>query len=220
MGAFNEISTVSTHNLKILFKAIKEELNKRKSFGAYGEIEDKELIPIGQRLRALPNRKKHYRERLKHFRSLLRQDWSFLFSNYNLDIERKFYVYAHVDPRLPVKKLVLNGINGIPFYIGKGSGDRAYSLKRNQGHGLKIKKLRKIGIADEDMVNIVSDGLTEAESLELEAKLVYFFGTKYENSKGLLYNLDKCKRPVFGVSKTRRTVTRKNKLSGAQHGKI
>jgi hypothetical protein len=45
--------------------------------------------------------------------------------------------------------------------------------------------------------------------MELEAKLIYFFGTIYEkNRKGLLLNLDLSKRPDF-VGIMHRTITKK-----------
>lgn len=48
------------------------------------------------------------------------------------------------------------------------------------------------------VVHIFKRDMTEALALELEAKLIYFFGTIYEKDKlGTLLNLDECKRPLF-----------------------
>jgi hypothetical protein len=69
-----------------------------------------------------------------------------------------FYVYIH--------KLATDGK---PFYVGKGSGKRAWSKQRNQ---FWKNVANKHGFS----VEIVKDGLTEIEAYELEAKLVSEYG--------------------------------------------
>jgi uncharacterized protein len=89
-----------------------------------------------------------------------------------------FYVYALKDPR---KNPVL------PFYIGKGTGNRAWE------HTIKVDetpKGRRIREIFEDGFEVVTtklaDGLTERQALKLEAELISAFGT--EATGGFLTN--------------------------------
>lgn len=141
----------------------------------------------------------------KYLSCLLKQDWSDIYTGG--DIENKYYVYAHVDPS---DKIFLatqdagGNYGGTPFYIGKGTGQRAYDLKRNQGHGKKIKSTLEKGFTPENIVKIVFENLSECKALEIEAKLIYYFGTVYQHDRknGVLYNLDIPKTPEFkGVMK-------------------
>lgn len=129
------------------------------------------------------------------------------------DVTGDYYVYAHVDARKDVfKSLPECGGNwrGMPFYIGKGIGRRAYDLKRNQGHGKRIAELLELGMGPNDIVHIAFSGLSERKALEIEAKCIYFFGSIYEPGKrgkrGRLLNLDIPKLPEFsGVMVNYRT---------------
>lgn len=202
----------------ILFSAyekIQEELldrgilntNKNKKRISNKKIKPIERMEVGP----LPGIKHNIFQRLKFINSLMEQDWKYLFEEQSLSNKNDFYVYAHVSPlslesllRHRLKKYL--GIDGFPFYIGKGKGDRAYDLNRNQGHGLKLKNLIAAGKCKEELVAIIKDGLTEIEALELESKLIYFFGTVYERhtkmgTSGFLYNLDIGKRPEFKQKK-------------------
>jgi len=138
-----------------------------------------------------------FKQRWPEFDALMAEDWSALFAGGS--DERRFYVYAHVNPR---GSKVKNGgdfalcFNGRPFYIGKGTGRRAWELNRNEGHGVELRQLRDAGVADSEIVHIIRDNLTEREALEIESKLIYFFGTKFEpGRKGILVNLDFPARP-------------------------
>lgn len=132
---------------------------------------------------------------------LFHKEWDILYPCDDSN-DKRFYVYAHVKPTVGCIQVKTNEsdwtgirINGIPFYIGKGCGDRAYDLNRNQGHGQEIKNLLKSGEKKEKIVCILADGLTEIEALKIESKLIYFFGTRYdENGMGILVNLDK---PIY-----------------------
>ena len=131
---------------------------------------------------------------------LLAQDWSETFPEVLSDA--KFYVYVHVDPRQKVfvaDNLSGGNYGGKPFYVGKGTGSRAYDLKRNQGHGTRIRQIINEGFDAEDIVKIVFDNLTESRAFEIESKLIYFFGTLYEEKRknGWLLNLEVPKTPVF-----------------------
>jgi len=125
---------------------------------------------------------------------ILETDISDLYENLNLDPTPKYYVYVHCDPN---KKIALKkdgvstfgatlGMTHLPFYIGKGTGNRAYELDRNETH----RKFRqKFKIFDKDLVvNILKTDLTEKEALILESKLIDIFGLI--SFGGRLVNLD------------------------------
>ena len=60
----------------------------------------------------------------------------------------------------------------------------------------KIKEALDKGYEKKDIVKIVFSGLTESKALEIESKLILFFGSIYERKKGAsLYNLDIPSRP-------------------------
>jgi hypothetical protein len=85
---------------------------------------------------------------------------------------------------------------GVPFYVGKGCGQRAWDLKRNEGHGVELRQLLAKQHTPEQIVHLIRENLTERAALEIESKLVYFFGTKFERTRqGMLVNLDIPKRP-------------------------
>lgn len=138
----------------------------------------------------------HVRE--KYLSSLLDQNWSKTYPCNGGPCD--FYVYAHVDPTLRIVSMPSGcdgSFGGTPFYIGKGAGQRAFDLKRNQGHGKKIGELIDKGWGKEDIVSILFDGLTEQKALEIESKLIYFFGTIYQADRKhtCLMNLDVPKTP-------------------------
>lgn len=217
MESFN-LSTVPTEFLVSLKHSINQELRNRKhveyvqkrltslhqvkksqmSLGDCSEI----LISANKDLLlALPAdvRRMDLSHRTKYLSCILAQDWSFLFPTASTN-NPIYYVYVHVDPRKPVTPLkVLNFvIAGEPFYVGKGCDSRAWTLSRNQGHGKRIQHIRKAGFPDSSMVQIVSENLSEREALSLEAKLIYYFGSIYdEQGKGFLLNLADHMRPNF-----------------------
>ena len=132
--------------------------------------------------------------------ALLRQDWSNLYPR--SEPSGDFYVYAHVDPRHHIfvtDKSSGGNYGGTPFYIGKGTGNRAFDLKRNQGHGQLIRQLLNEGFSPGDIVRVLINGMSEGAALEAEAKLIYFFGTIYQSGedKGSLLNLDMPPTPIF-----------------------
>ena len=92
--------------------------------------------------------------------------------------QNPFYVYALKDPRQKPAK---------PFYIGKGTGNRAWEhqlqpddsekgevIKAIQGEGLKV------------LHTVLADNLTEEQALKLEAELIAAFGIRKYG--GLLTN--------------------------------
>lgn len=80
-----------------------------------------------------------------------------------------FYVYALLDPREEPPR---------PFYIGKGSGSRAYSHFSESGQGRKNSRIREIHSAGHEVVvrELVSD-LSEPAALRIEAQLISAHGT-------------------------------------------
>lgn len=149
-------------------------------------------------LRSFEQRNKGLRSRGDHvsFESLDLEDWSHLFQGGSQ--EKKFYVYAHIGHSSRVDNLPF-GLKRLPFYIGKGTGDRAYDLKRNQGHGALVRGMRDSNKENHTpKVRILRSNLSEAEAFALESKLIYFFGTKYEIGKtGCLINIDIPKTPEW-----------------------
>lgn len=80
-------------------------------------------------------------------------------------MKKKYYIYTHIDPRTT-----------LPFYIGKGSGDRAYQMgkaRRNPKHFAQIEEIRAEGL--EPMVQIGNRFASEKECYEVEIKEVAFF---------------------------------------------
>lgn len=89
-----------------------------------------------------------------------------------------YYVYALKDPRSSPAK---------PFYIGKGTGSRAYNHLINPDTTRKYKRIEEIVQAGVyPLIDILIDDLTETQALRLEAELIAAFGTV--DSGGCLTN--------------------------------
>jgi len=89
-----------------------------------------------------------------------------------------FYVYAIKDPRSKQPK---------PFYIGKGTGSRAYDHLVSPDTTKKYKKIKDIlEIGKKPIIDILVDDLTEAQALKIEAELIAAFGTN--ETGGILTN--------------------------------
>lgn len=98
-----------------------------------------------------------------------------------------YYVYVLVDP-----------INRIPFYVGKGKGNRMYQhLKGDKGNKKKVRYIENIRMLGfEPYAMKVQDNLTESEAYSLER-----IGIKYYKSLfSYLTNI----KSVNGLEKTGR----------------
>ena len=136
----------------------------------------------------------------RSFAALDAQPWDHLFPEG--DPTPKFYVYAHMMTGARIKSFegcdVPFGLSRLPFYIGKGTGERAFDFNRNQGHRALLLEQQRHMRPNRPLVKILRDGLTEQQAYALESKLIYFFGTRYEVGRnGVLVNLDVPRRPEW-----------------------
>lgn len=89
-----------------------------------------------------------------------------------------FYIYALKDPTSTPAK---------PFYIGKGTGSRAFDHIARPDATKKWKRIEDIKKKGLDpLVAIIADDLSESQALKLEAELISAFGV--EDTGGLLTN--------------------------------
>jgi len=125
---------------------------------------------------------------------ILDTDISSVYSGREFSLDKTYYVYAHLNTR---SKIAV-GFNGLstfaaslgmthmPFYIGKGVGNRCFSEKRSETYGKVVNSIKALG--REVVVVKIKDYLTESQAFQLESKLIDIFGLVPQN--GYLTNLD------------------------------
>lgn len=92
--------------------------------------------------------------------------------------QNPFYVYALKDPRQKPAK---------PFYIGKGTGNRAYEHQNEVSDSDKSYAIQGIHDAGFKVLHtVISDNLTEEQALKIEAELISALGIRSQG--GLLTN--------------------------------
>lgn len=92
--------------------------------------------------------------------------------------QNPFYVYALKDPRQKPAK---------PFYIGKGTGNRAYEHQNEVSDSDKSYVIQEIHDAGFKVLHtVISDNLTEEQALKIEAELISALGIRSQG--GLLTN--------------------------------
>lgn len=107
--------------------------------------------------------------------------------------ETSYYVYALKDPRTSPAK---------PFYIGKGTGTRAFDHLVEPDDSRKGRRIRDIIKAGRKvLVAYLADGLSEIQAIKIEAELIAAFGT--EINGGLLTNVV---IPSGNVNKVRKSL--------------
>lgn len=193
----------SQHSKAIIRRILRIHAMEPKDTDNYPENVARIRFLNGKLLAKLPSKDgKFSTERCEpYLSSLIAQDWSHLYPRETEDGE--YYVYAHVDPRLQIfitSDDAGGNYGGQPFYIGKGIGNRAYDLKRNEGHGQTIREILSCPFPPSSIVRVLFSGLSEQKALEIESKLIYFFGSQYSvNEKGWLVNLSQPAVPEFEI---------------------
>lgn len=92
--------------------------------------------------------------------------------------QNPFYVYALKDPRQKPAK---------PFYIGKGTGNRAWEHQNEVSDSEKSDVIQEIHDSGFKVLHtVISDNLTEEQALKIEAELISAFGVRSQG--GLLTN--------------------------------
>jgi uncharacterized protein len=102
-----------------------------------------------------------------------------------------YYIYALKDPRTSP---------ALPFYIGKGTGARAWEHTMRVDLTKKGKRIAEIeGSGHKVVTTVLADDLTETQALTLEAELIAAFGT--EATGGLLRTRRNVVVPAGAVEK-------------------
>jgi hypothetical protein len=169
------------------------------SYKDVDELRHKLKIRALDLLPARITKREKNRRLMKQYQAILETDTSHLYDG-EYDPREIYYVYAHMDSS---KKVAINynaattfaatlGMSHFPFYIGKGQGNRAYQINRNETHRKIKQRLEEYG--REVLVHIIKDKLSEKDAFILEDKLIDAFRLKVYG--GYLTNLDEGNRPA------------------------
>jgi len=107
------------------------------------------------------------------------------------DDDLSYYVYAHIDPSAPDRKLLYkqDSVRDVeliyPIYIGMGKGNRVYNFNRCVQHTKKLSDLTAKGFHKDEICQILFSGLSEWLAKEVEAKLILFWGCKLSHNRKL-----------------------------------
>ena len=106
----------------------------------------------------------------------------------------KYYTYAYLRE------------DGTPYYIGKGSGKRAF-----------IKGNHKVSLPPKERILLLKEQLTELEAFTHEEYMISVFGRKDNNTGILLNRTDGGDGPTSGMIHTDET---KKKIGQGNKGKV
>lgn len=100
--------------------------------------------------------------------------------------------------------------DNVPFYIGKGKGDRYLISKHvRKTHPHLFAKLRKVGV-DSVQIRFLHQSLVETDALQYETYWIRYIGRK-DLGEGTLCNLTDGGESVQFTEETRRKIGRANK---------
>lgn len=124
-----------------------------------------------------------------------------------------YYIYKLIDP-----------ITNIPFYIGKGKDNRAYTHLKNQSKTCNPRKDKKINdiysAGLEPIVDIFLKNLDESTAYDIEEKIILELGREGIEENGILTNISLHSQPPSQKGKKRFfTEEHKKKLSESLKGK-
>ena len=124
---------------------------------------------------AVPGEHQSASSRSKYLEPLLLQDWSHLFQGG--DTERRYCVYAHIDPRK--ERFATSLFAGGDYRAFRFTSERApliehLTFAETKGHGKVLREIIAAGFCEQDIVKVIMQDMTEAKALEMESKLIYF----------------------------------------------
>ena len=157
-----QMSSLDDYSLMLAYKCSLSLINKRGLFAdVIGKPSELKKFKGGP----TSSRDQKFSSLSNSFDELISQDWSYLFEG-DYDNNERYYVYAHCDPRKKDNCIISEFKSiGLPFYIGKGTGDRCVSKTRNKPHRELIRSIEGYGFQMTDIARIYKDGMNERDAL-------------------------------------------------------